>query len=425
MESAAAIERLEQMCTVRSDASASPADLTAALSRAAQLRAFIAAGEADLARRLAAASSFPEAALAESTRDTLSTASKTIERSRILADTPTLADALDDAAVTPAHVDAVTRSAKPLDDDQRRRLLDTVESLVGVATHATVEQFTRRLRTEVGRITSDDGMERLERQRRSTSLSTWVDVEGMWNVRGRFDPVSGVSLNAAFDNTVEQLFAESVPDTCPTDPVEKQKHLRALAFSRLVLGTAGTARRGRPEFVAAIDIAAGPGCGAGCGSDSVAAGSVGSGSVASGLSVDWPIPVEVPAPVLVELIGATDVSAVIVRNGVVLHAPGNLNLGRSTRLANRDQRRALRGLYRSCAVPGCAVSFNRCRLHHITWWRHGGRTDLDNLLPVCSHHHHQIHDAGWKAKLDPQRRLTITFPDGTVRNTGPPRRLAA
>jgi len=415
----AAIERLEQMCTVRADTSALPADLTTALSSAAELRAFIAAGEADLARRLADASSFPEAALAESTRDTLSTASKTIERSRTLADTPALAEALDDAVVTPAHVDAVTRTAKLLDADQRQRLFEKVESLVDVAAQATVEQFTRRLRTEANRITSDDGMDRLERQRRATALSTWVDGEGLWNVRGRFDPVSGVALNAALDNAVERLFAEAIPDTCPTDPVEKQKHLRALAFSRLLLGTAGTARRGRPEFVAAIDIAAGPGSQSESGSNETAGEAVG------GPSIDWPIPVEVPGRVLVDLLGAAEVSAVIVRNGVVLYAPGQTDLGRNTRLASRDQRRALRAMYRTCAIPGCAVSYDRCKLHHIIWWRHGGRTDLDNLIPVCSHHHHQIHDAGWEVKLDLERRLTLTFPHGTVRNTGPPRRLAA
>jgi len=415
----AAIERLEQMCTVRADTSALPADLTTALSSAAELRAFIAAGEADLARRLADASSFPEAALAESTRDTLSIASKTIERSRTLADTPALAEALDDAVVTPAHVDAVTRTAKLLDADQRQRLFEKVESLVDVAAQATVEQFTRRLRTEANRITSDDGMDRLERQRRATALSTWVDGEGLWNVRGRFDPVSGVALNAALDNAVERLFAEAIPDTCPTDPVEKQKHLRALAFSRLLLGTAGTARRGRPEFVAAIDIAAGPGSQSESGSNEMAAEAVGMPSI------DWPIPVEVPGRVLVDLLGAAEVSAVIVRDGVVLYAPGQTDLGRNTRLASRDQRRALRAMYRTCAIPGCAVSYDRCKLHHIIWWRHGGRTDLDNLIPVCSHHHHQIHDAGWEVKLDLERRLTLTFPDGTVRNTGPPRRLAA
>ena len=58
-----------------------------------------------------------------------------------------------------------------------------------------------------------------------------------------------------------------------------------------------------------------------------------------------------PQRVLAELAGDADVTAVVVRNGVVLHAPGELNLGRMTRLANRAQRRALRGLY-SVRDPG-------------------------------------------------------------------------
>ncbi|MEP4593339.1 MAG: HNH endonuclease signature motif containing protein, partial [Ilumatobacter sp.] len=113
------------------------------------------------------------------------------------------------------------------------------------------------------------------------------------------------------------------------------------------------------------------------------------------------------------------------RNGVVLHAPGNLDLGRATRLANRAQRRALRGLYATCAIPGCSTGFDRCKLHHVVWWRNGGATDLDNLLPVCSRHHHAIHDGGWNVQLGPNRELTLTLPDGTVRNTGPPSRRAA
>ena len=123
--------------------------------------------------------------------------------------------------------------------------------------------------------------------------------------------------------------------------------------------------------------------------------------------------------------GATDVHAVIVRNGVILHAAGELDLGRSTRLASAAQRRALRALYTTCAIPGCDVRYSRCKLHHIIWWRHGGRTDLANLLPVCSHHHTKVHDAGWNLQSGPNRELTIRFPDGTIHNTGPPNRRAA
>ena len=109
----------------------------------------------------------------------------------------------------------------------------------------------------------------------------------------------------------------------------------------------------------------------------------------------------------------------------MLHAPGELNLGRSTRLANRAQCRALRGLYRGCAIPGCSVAYDRCNLHHIVWWRQGGATDLDNLLPLCSTHHGRIHNDGWTITLGPHRELTLRLPDGTIHNTGPPSRRTA
>jgi len=416
MKLTAAIERLERVITTRADDDAVCNDLTAAMRASKQLGAFLAAADADLAGRLAAATSFPEAAIAEVSRESLGAASRTIERSRTLESVPGLADALDEAAVTAGHVDTVTRGAKGLDPSQRDRLYQRVEELVDVASQATVEQFGRRIRSEVNRITTDDGLGRLDRQRRATSMSTWIDLEGMWNVRGRFDPVSGLSLAAALDRAIETLFAETVPDSCPSDPVEKQKHLRALAFDRLVHGSTGAGRPGRPEFVAVIELGEGRGAG------SPMSGAPTGGSVPD---VTWPIPIDVPVEVLAHLAAEADVRTVVVRDGVVLHAPGNLDLGRTTRLANRAQRRALRGFYSSCAIPGCAVSFDRCKLHHVTWWRHGGATDLHNLVPVCSQHHHKIHDAGWTIALGPNRELTVGLPDGTVRNNGPPRRHAA
>ena len=116
----------------------------------------------------------------------------------------------------------------------------------------------------------------------------------------------------------------------------------------------------------------------------------------------------------------------IVSDGRVLYAPGKVDEGREKRVATRAQRRALRALYRCCAVPGCSVPFDRLRMHHIVWWENGGLTDLANLLPVCSRHHHAIHDHGWIVQLGPNRELTISRPDGQVSTTGPPsRRLPA
>lgn len=245
-------------------------------------------------------------------------------------------------------------------------------------------------------------------RKKATSLSTWVDDDGMWNVRAKFDPVTGLSLSQRLDDAVATLFAEAVPENCPSDPVEKQKHLRALALARMVNGgVSGVSVRtgGKPEFIAVIDVDQPNGAG--------------------GVEVDWGLPIEVPVAVLAALLGDADVHSVVVRNGVVLHAPGRLDLGRGARHANRAQRRALRGLYSACAIPGCSAHFDRCKLHHIVFWSQGGMTDLDNLLPLCVHHHHRVHDDGWALSLGAHRELTIRFPNGTVQSTGPPTRLAA
>ncbi len=141
--------------------------------------------------------------------------------------------------------------------------------------------------------------------------------------------------------------------------------------------------------------------------------------------IDWGIPVEVPVAVLRDLAGTADVQAVVVAGGIVWHAPGVVDLGRTCRVASRAQRRALRGLYATCAIPGCAVKYDNCRLHHIDWWEHGGTTDLHNLLPVCERHHHCVHDKGWTLTLGPRRQLRVETPDGQVMTTGPPDRRAA
>ncbi|HSL74912.1 MAG TPA: DUF222 domain-containing protein [Ilumatobacteraceae bacterium] len=403
MEIAGVVERVERISTVRATPAADAVMVQSGLVAVREIRAWCDAQQAGRVTQLQAVSSFPEAAIAEADRSSIGAATKTTERSETLAATPKLADALGDGAITAGHIDAVTRSSKQLDPSQREELLERADALVAVAAAGTVDEFRRRLDLEAKRLQADDGMERLARQRRNTRLSTWVDDDGMWNLRGRFDPVTGVKLSAKLDTALEALFADRTPDTAPADPVERQHHLRALALAHLI-DAAGSGKAGRPEFVAVIDADA-PG--------------------ATGPVVEWSLPVEIPARVLADLAGEADVHAVVVRNGVVLYAPGELDLGRATRLANRAQRRALRAMYRTCAIPGCAVHFDRCHLHHIVWWRHDGRTDLANLLPVCTKHHGRIHHDGWIIELGPNRELTLRLPDGTVHTTGPPGRRTA
>ncbi len=159
------------------------------------------------------------------------------------------------------------------------------------------------------------------------------------------------------------------------DPVEKNAFLAALALHGLIergaTGQGATGRgSGRPEMTVVVDTRVRDDHGAPV--------------------VDWGLPVDIPHEVLVDLFGQSDVAAVIVRNGAVLHAPGRMNLGRATRLANGAQRRVLRGLYPRCAIPDCPVRFDHCKIHHVDLvaarWPHRSRQPAACVLPAPRGH---------------------------------------
>jgi hypothetical protein len=282
-------------------------------------------------------------------------------------------------------------------------LIEAAPTLVTIAEHSTTVEFARTVRAEARRLESDnDAMNRLDRQKRAVRLNSWTDRDtGMRRWSAIWDPQTAVTLEARLDAQVEALFHDHQPAGCPTDLLEKQSFLRAHALLALLNG--GGVRLGRPEIVVVVDHT----------------------TTSSEPVVDWGLDVELPQRVLDDLYQTATVHTITVRNGVVIDAPGELNLGRNTRLANRSQRRALRGLYATCAIPGCRVGYGRTKLHHVIWWRHQGRTDLDNLLPVCERHHQKIHHDGWVVALGSNRELTITLPDGQIMTTGPPTRDAA
>jgi hypothetical protein len=102
-----------------------------------------------------------------------------------------------------------------------------------------------------------------------------------------------------------------------------------------------------------------------------------------------------------------------------------VDVGRRYRTATDAQWAALRSMYSSCAWVGCDAPLHQCQAHHIKTWGEGGATDLDNLLPLCSHHHHQVHEGRWRVELgSDDRSLTLIRPDGVVhaRTLQPPMR---
>ncbi len=95
-----------------------------------------------------------------------------------------------------------------------------------------------------------------------------------------------------------------------------------------------------------------------------------------------------------------------------------IGLGRITREPPAWMLRQVRYRDRECRFPGCGTR-RFTEAHHVRWWRHGGRTDLDNLLLICSFHHRLVHEHGWSVKRDPDGTIRWFRPDGAGYRAGP------
>jgi hypothetical protein len=104
---------------------------------------------------------------------------------------------------------------------------------------------------------------------------------------------------------------------------------------------------------------------------------------------------------------------------VVEDALGNVvGLGRLTRQPSPWMLRQIRYRDRECRFPGCGAR-RFTEAHHIVWWRHGGRTDLDNLMLTCSFHHRLVHEQGWSVRRDLEGEVAWFHPDGIRYSAGP------
>jgi hypothetical protein len=97
-----------------------------------------------------------------------------------------------------------------------------------------------------------------------------------------------------------------------------------------------------------------------------------------------------------------------------------LDYGTTTRSVPAPLFNALVIRDRHCRYPGCDRAPVWTEAHHVRWVTRGGTTALDNLVLVCSRHHHLLHTPSWHAKLLPDATLQVTDPRGHVHTSDPP-----
>lgn len=314
-------------------------------------------------------------------------------RSETIEQAPSFGEALADGAIGAEHVDALANATTKLDDDVREQLLALEDDLLADATAMSPEQFGRSCRDLARRLERDAGLERNRRQRRDTFLSRRLNARtGMIEGRYAFHPELADQIFGAVDREVAAIVATGERRGDP-EFVERRvdrNQLAAEALGRLVANGHAHVRPTVADITYIVDHR------------THATGELHDHSISetgSGL----PVP---PASIARALCDGYVTPIIVDTDGVVLDA------GRTIRFPNRAQRRALRAMYRTCAIGDCDTPFDRCEIHHIRAWEHLGRTDLDNLVPTCSRHHHLVHTLRWRLDLAADRTLTVTDRDG-------------
>jgi len=92
--------------------------------------------------------------------------------------------------------------------------------------------------------------------------------------------------------------------------------------------------------------------------------------------------------------------------------------GRAKRFATQAQRLEVQRRDRRCRFPGCANN-TFTDVHHIVHWADQGQTDLPNLVTMCDHHHHRVHEGKWQVTGNANGILRFVGPSGRMMTSRP------
>ncbi len=291
------------------------------------------------------------------TRCTQQEADQAVARGELLEALPEVNTALESGAIRGAHVDVLAKAAErtSVDAVADGTLLRIAEAKPADAMRRHVTEFVRRHADD------HDLAARLEHQRASRRAVLVHDDMGV--LHAEFDDVTFAQIASAIDAETDRLF-RSDGGRDGAAQVRTPQQRRADALAALIVG------RQRPH--------AGPP--AVRNQMIVVAHADGSGHI----------------PRVGPLANAevARLACISDLHGLVFSQDGEpLWLGTRVRLATDAQWRAL--IARDGGCVGCGADPARCEAHHVHWVRNGGPTDIDNLVLVCAHHHHLIHDKQW------------------------------
>jgi uncharacterized protein DUF222/HNH endonuclease len=87
-----------------------------------------------------------------------------------------------------------------------------------------------------------------------------------------------------------------------------------------------------------------------------------------------------------------------------------VQLSELQRVVSPTQRRQLELRDGGCTFPGCDQPASRCEAHHLRHWADGGKTNLKNLALLCWGHHKRVHEGGWTLSRSEESGQVLALP---------------
>ena len=363
-------------------------------------------------------------------RDRLNAADRDARRAvglaRSLDRFPLLTAALHAGETTTAHARTLAAQTRHLD---RGTVAGGEAFLVDLARRLDPVRFATAVRCWVAVVAPAEFERDTQRRYDSRWLSVSATYGGMTSIAGMLDPEGGALVRDA----LAALVASNARDDVRSRDQQRADalvDLVELARSHQLLPVSGGHR---PEILvhvsadqlraAGTGATAGPDAGPAVGA-SVATATAGIGAAAgaaarAGAAGTGP-PVLGDGSPLVPAAAERLACDATFRRLVLDARDVPVALGRATRLVPPALRKQLALRDGGCRYPGCPRGAAFCDAHHVVHWRHGGPTDLDNLVLLCRYHHHLVHDRGHALALRPDGDVAATRPDGR-RLTSKPR----
>ena len=341
-------------------------------------------------------------------------ASGWLARGRLHRALPALSAAALDGEVSAEQLRTVGDLAGHVGLDAVRDVDAILAGLAAAAPPSDVELACRRIRAHLDPDGAEPDPEAA--QRRGLSIAR---VGSLFSVRGRLDLEGGATLATALDALTQPPSA----DDPRTAAQRRADAMVELARQALVGGTLPTVGGVRPQLgllltpatlMSARDQAGLPRPRPGGDHDATtpADGPAAGLSVRDGLDCAGVPPApdlpwsswagELPVAVAQRLACDCEVWRVVLDPATGLP----LEVGRAHRIVPTWMRKALHARDRGCRWPGCTLPAAWTQVHHLIAWYHGGHTDINNCLLLCTFHHGLVHEGlpanqRWRIELDP------------------------